>query len=180
METIHRKAVGSLLTECLLNVLNFQKKHYSQIFRENFPDQKLSTEAISSKFNIFWNNYCLLQNTYERLFLLILFRRIPNFSQRVLKFLEHITLGFSANISPSTRIIFTRKLDHFEGQSSIKFYLVQVFSCDFCKVFKNTFSYRTSPMVASYPMAPDSLHFKARTAVSVGLSTWEWFLPNHE
>ena len=27
--------------------------------------------------------------------------------------------------------------------------LAQVFSCEFCEIFKNTFSYRTPPLVAS-------------------------------
>ena len=30
--------------------------------------------------------------------------------------------------------------------------LVQVFSCEFCEISKNTFSYRTPPLAASVPL----------------------------
>ena len=32
--------------------------------------------------------------------------------------------------------------------------LAQVFSCEFCKIFKNTFFYRTHPVAASIPLEP--------------------------
>ena len=38
--------------------------------------------------------------------------------------------------------------------------LAQVFSCDFCGIFKNTYFYRTPPMAASDAyLAPDGLLF---------------------
>ena len=36
--------------------------------------------------------------------------------------------------------------------------LAQVFSCEFCKVFRNTFFYRTTPVAASVNNTPSALH----------------------
>ena len=36
--------------------------------------------------------------------------------------------------------------------------LAQVFSCEFCKVFRNNFFYRTTPVAASVNNTPSALH----------------------
>ena len=45
--------------------------------------------------------------------------------------------------------LFYNKVAGLDLQLNLKKSLAQVFSCEFCEIFKNKFSYRTPPVVAS-------------------------------
>ena len=45
--------------------------------------------------------------------------------------------------------LFFNKVAGLRPTTLLKRNLAQVFSCEFCKIFKNTFSYRTPPVAAS-------------------------------
>ena len=62
--------------------------------------------------------------------------------------MKKVFLEISQNSQENTCLFFN-KVEGLRPASLLKDTLTQVFSCEFCEISKNTFSYRTPPVAAS-------------------------------
>ena len=76
-----------------------------------------------------------------------------------------------------------RNFAKFTGKLSLQRYkkrgLVQVFSCEFCEISKNAFSYRTSPVAASSLCAPLLKNFTVKSLFEIYFQIQQTFRKLH-